>query len=186
VYGLIVADADLEPCEWGRYGTSVPGASSTWDGLSNTNALRGNDHPAAQAASDHDADGHVDWYLPSKRELQIAQANVSGLFQQGRYWTSTQYSEINAWAIDFEYGNVNNWNKNNEFRVRPFRKSDRVLLWIQALHSQIWCRHTLIAGATNATLTVRCVLNSTLKQTYQPCTSSCSMALIGQGDPFVL
>jgi len=121
-YGLIASDADLGPFEWGRYGTDVPGATSTWDGLSNTNALRNNGHPAAQAASDHDARGRSDWYLPSKRELQIAQANVPHLFEKTRYWTSTQSSEYHAWAVIFEHGNVHYWDKNLGFRVRPFRR----------------------------------------------------------------
>ncbi|NYT38909.1 DUF1566 domain-containing protein [Allopusillimonas soli] len=90
--------------------------------LCNTNALRGNEHPAAKVASDHDAGGHADWYLPAKRELQIAQANVAHLFQKIMYWTSSQYSEGTAWAIDFDYGDVNRWSKSYEFRVRPFRR----------------------------------------------------------------
>lgn len=122
VYGLIASDADLGPFEWGRYGTDVPGAASTWDGLSNTNALRNNGHPAAQAASDHDARGRSDWYLPSKRELQIAQANVPSLFEMARYWTSTQYSANYAWAVGFEDGSVDGWLESGGFRVRPFRR----------------------------------------------------------------
>lgn len=50
------------------------------------------------------------------------------------------YDSNNAWAVNFENGNVNINNRNNEFRVRPFRKSSRVLLWILAIRSRSWYR----------------------------------------------
>ncbi|NYT38910.1 DUF1566 domain-containing protein [Allopusillimonas soli] len=66
--------------------------------------------------------GHNDWRVPDQRELMLAYINVPGQFdKEDWYWTSAQYSEYLAWAFGFENGNVGNWHKYNEFRVRPFR-----------------------------------------------------------------
>lgn len=120
IFGLIVADCgeDAGRARWAQDGER--GDLSTWDGLTNTTALRDN-CPAAKLASDYQADGLADFYLPARRELQLAAANVPHIFgTESWYWSSTPYSTIHAWAVDFE-NSITRY-RDNEFRVRPFRR----------------------------------------------------------------
>lgn len=127
VYGLVVASEDLDGTyAWGPdYGELT---ASTWDGQVNTNdllryaAVRAVALTAARTAKAYSADGHADFYLPAKREMQIIAANLPHLFQPKPYWTSTPYGSCSAWAVTFERGTVNTWNRYNEFRVRPVRR----------------------------------------------------------------
>lgn len=123
VYGLIVADCgsaqDAGRAKWGPEGERD---LSQWDGLANTIAL-GDQHPAAKLATGHAADEHQDFYLPARRELQLAAANVPHLFGAADwYWSSTPRTESYAWAVDFENGFTGSYCRTNEFRVRPFRR----------------------------------------------------------------
>lgn len=123
VYGLVVASEDLDGTyTWGP--DDGERTASTWDGLVNTNDLlrHNNAHPAARAAKAYSADGHADFYLPAKRELQIIAANLPHLFQPKPYWTSTPYGSGTAWAVTFGYGGVSSWLRSHEFRVRPVRR----------------------------------------------------------------
>ncbi|CUJ58523.1 MAG: DUF1566 domain-containing protein [Achromobacter sp.] len=123
VYGLVVASEDLDGTyTWGP--DDGERTASTWDGLVNTNDLLRHDsaHPAARAARAYSADGHADFYLPAKRELQIIAANLPHLFQPKPYWTSTPHGSYTAWAVNFESGGVTSWLRGNAFRVRPVRR----------------------------------------------------------------
>ena len=120
VYGLIVAkEEDVGRARWAPDGERD---LSDWDGLANTAALR-NECPAAKLAGDYVRDEHTDFYLPARRELQLAAANLHDTFgKESWYWTSTPHGEYYAWAVDFEYGSTNDGTRVNEFRVRPFRR----------------------------------------------------------------
>lgn len=120
VYGLIVAaEEDIGRARWAPEGERD---LSDWDGLANTARLR-NDCPAAKLAAEYVRDEHTDFYLPARRELQLAVANVPDKFgKESWYWTSTSRGESYAWAVDFEYGDTYRGNRINEFRVRPFRR----------------------------------------------------------------
>lgn len=120
VYGLIVAPGeDVGRAAWGPTGERE---LSDWDGLANTARLR-NECPAAKLAVGFERDEHSDFYLPGRRELQLAAANVPHLFgKESWYWSSTPYSEDYAWAVDFEYGDTGYDYRVIEFRVRPFRR----------------------------------------------------------------
>ncbi|HCW17346.1 MAG TPA: DUF1566 domain-containing protein, partial [Achromobacter sp.] len=95
---------------------------SDLDGAENTRKLleRG-DHPAALAASEHSADGHKDFYLPSHRELMQVVAAEGFNEDAGYVWTSTPCGSYSAWAVNFEGGDVHYWYRASEFRVRPVR-----------------------------------------------------------------
>ncbi|WP_043309321.1 hypothetical protein [Pseudomonas sp. ML96] len=110
--------------EWGGYGRSVAGATSASDGLTNTNALLedADDHPAAKLAAGYTADGHEDFYLPARRELQLCEANVPELFTKGYHWSSSQSSALLAFGMDFEDGWQYDGGKGNERLVRPVRR----------------------------------------------------------------
>ncbi|ANN74591.1 hypothetical protein BAU08_05690 [Bordetella bronchialis] len=120
-YGLIISEEqDIGRYRWGPDGELD---LSEWDGLGNTNRLNNSDHPAAFQAARYEKDGHLDFYLPSRREMMVMLANVPKLFNENSwYWTSTPRSESYAWAVDFEHGNVSYNYRVNEFRVRPVRR----------------------------------------------------------------
>ncbi len=120
VYGLIVAPGeDVGRASWGPNGERE---LSDWDGLANTGRLR-NECPAAKLAVGFEQDEHSDFYLPARRELQLAAANVPHLFgSESWYWSSTPSGEHYAWAVDFEDGFTSYDYRDDEFRVRPFRR----------------------------------------------------------------
>ncbi|WP_432777550.1 DUF1566 domain-containing protein [Pseudomonas fortuita] len=111
---------------WGGYGEEVEGASSASDGLANTRALLAgsSEYPAAKLASEFTADGHNDFYLPARRELQLAEANVPELFEKAYHWSSSQRSAYYAYGVGFEGGWLNGYrgHKSGEFLVRPVRR----------------------------------------------------------------
>lgn len=102
----------------------VPGAGSHIDGAANTTALlkSGDTHPAAHWARTYTADGHNDFFLPSRYDLLMAWLCAPKLFKtSGWYWSSTQGSRGYAFVQDFENG-FSGWNgKGGAPRVRAFR-----------------------------------------------------------------
>lgn len=125
-YYLIVAGGPAAEfrATYGGYEHKTEGADSASDGLANTRALLDDseEHPAAKMASDYTADGHVDFYLPARRELQVAEANAPELFSKARHWSSTQYSADSAYLMGFERGWQYCNGKLNERLVRPVRR----------------------------------------------------------------
>lgn len=123
IYGLIVSNCGTaQDAGRARHCEAGERDLSQWDGLGNTQRLK-NACPAAMLASQHTADGHTDFYLPARRELQLACANVPHLFgTESWYWSSTPYGESTAWAVGFEHGNTYDNTRRYEFRVRPFRR----------------------------------------------------------------
>jgi len=131
-YALLVSDTtkgEFEDVQWGEYGKSLDGAMHRTDGKANTKAMAQAKCPAALKVRDLTIDGHSDWYLPALGEMNTAHANVPELFStSGWYWTSTQLSRGFAFVQDFEYGG-SSWNlKDNERRVRAFRRVQLELL----------------------------------------------------------
>jgi hypothetical protein len=126
LYGLIVSEEmDIGTAE---FGYECKDDLSQWDGLSNTNTLRGKS-PAADMVAKYERSGHCDFYLPARRELMIALANTPLLFNpKDYYWTSTTRGNDYAWAVDLENGNVNYYRRDIKCRVRPFRRFNRDFL----------------------------------------------------------
>ena len=126
-YYLIVPtgdDAEFEELKYGPRDFEVPGADSAWDGLTNTKALlaSGKSHPAAEAFNGFTRDGHSDFYLPARRELQTAEAVCPEVFSKGWHWSSTQRSANLAFLMAFGVGGQVNHDKYLELRVRPVRR----------------------------------------------------------------
>lgn len=109
---------------YGGYEHETAGADSAWDGLGNTRALLAdtNEHPAAKICAEFSRDGHGDFYLPARRELQVLEVNVPHLFAKGYHWSSTQYSAYTACLMDFEYGWQTSCDKSDERLARPVRR----------------------------------------------------------------
>lgn len=121
---IIKADVEGTELAFGQYGKTVEGAESDRDGVANTAALlAAGNCPAAEFASKHSAEGHTDFYLPSRHELQLMYLNApEGLDVAGWYWSSTQYSAGLAWVQDFSYGYQYCDDKGGQRRVRPVRR----------------------------------------------------------------
>ena len=126
-YHLVVAVEEGDSLTWGGSGSESPqaaGMSSQHDGLANTVALNADsaEHPAARYAACHVADGHADFYLPSRLELLLCFIQARHLFKtDGWYWSSSQCSRRSAWCQVFENGGSYH-RKANEFRARAVRR----------------------------------------------------------------
>lgn len=131
-YALLVADAskgEFKDVQWGEYGKSVDGATHRSDGKANTDAMVLAQCPSALKVRELTIDGHSDWYLPSLGEMNTAHSNVPELFStNGWYWTSTQDSRINAFVQVCENGDSIWGSKDDEHRVRAFRRIPLELL----------------------------------------------------------
>lgn len=117
------ADASAQRLQFGNYGTRIDDADSERDGAANTRALVAHgEHPAAAACAAYTADGHSDFYLPSRRELALCFANAAETFDAGGYyWSSTQYSRSGAFVQGFEGGGSGWYGKDLDCRVRACR-----------------------------------------------------------------
>ncbi|MDP3651079.1 MAG: DUF1566 domain-containing protein [Rhodoferax sp.] len=119
---LIAAEGETEDLTFGP-SEDVQGAASQIDGTANTKALLAHGkHPAALCASAYTADGHTDFFLPSKLDMVMAHICAPQLFKKsGWYWTSTQGSRSFAFVQDFENGISDWYYKDYDHRVRAFR-----------------------------------------------------------------
>jgi hypothetical protein len=103
-------------------------------GMMNTEliiALQTADNPMGNFAAKVCADYSVttaevmygDWYLPSKQELFLMyiHKDAIGNFRDDYYWSSTEFSSITAWSINFSNGTQFNLNKSLPYSVRAIR-----------------------------------------------------------------
>ena len=119
-------------------------AQSTWDGLSNSNAIvaqAGFLSGAAQGCLAYSVGAIDDWYLPAIDELSLLWQNrfnvnrtlsgassastITGATQIGynNYWSSTEYDASFAWYFRFGSGDaIMGGNKNATYYVRAVRK----------------------------------------------------------------
>jgi hypothetical protein len=102
-------------------------ARSTMDGETNTSlilATQGVGNYAAQICADLVAFGYDDWYLPSKDELNAIYQDKEaiGSFSFAYYWSSTEYSNTDAWGQDFNNGSQITYGKYPTSRCRCVRK----------------------------------------------------------------
>ena len=131
---------------WGCDGDSISGATGTaiGTGPANTAAILAACSSRTNAAGVVDAyekNGHTDWYLPSKDELNalckwVHNDNVNTICNSNRafdplvngriiinsYWTSTQSSATDAYNLYFQQGDLGTYGKANVNFVRPIRR----------------------------------------------------------------
>ena len=77
-YALVVApkaSGESLSKQWKTTNDTTAGTLSLNDGLSNSNAMNTNAHPAAQFCRALTIGGYSDWYLPSRDELEIVYRN---------------------------------------------------------------------------------------------------------------
>ena len=113
--GLVVAFTNQsEGAAWSNVTNSLAGASSSWDGLANSNAIvaqAGHINSAAKLCLDYSNGGFDDWYLPSKFESSLLLTNlfnvnrtISGIsnatqidYKTTTYWTSSEFNEFKSY-----------------------------------------------------------------------------------------
>lgn len=139
-HGLIVDKTDLSTSQvWSNRDTSLIGASaqSSWDGLSNSNAIVGQAGHTSSAAAlclNSTNSGQSDWYLPSIDELSLLWQNrfnvnkslstiggATALSFSASYWSSSEYDAYYAWDFDFINGSAFYNNKVTTLFVRAVR-----------------------------------------------------------------
>lgn len=141
LHGLEAAPVDQSTgAEWGCWDIGIAGAEGTAMGTGARNTddvIRGcstTGIAAALAAEYVSPSGYFDWYLPSRDELALMyqnigpgntiDPNVGGFASSGIdiYWSSSEYSDGNAWNQVFGNGNQNtNYDKYDTNRVRAVR-----------------------------------------------------------------
>ncbi len=145
---LVVDTTDFPVGPWSNITTPSigPTAQSTWDGLSNSNAIvgQGATSGAAKLCLDLVSLGKNDWYLPSLDELSLLWHNrfnvnktlsgnssfgpISGASElnfSSSYWSSTEstFGGAVAWCFSFGSGNGTLVNKSDSFtNTRAIRK----------------------------------------------------------------
>ena len=138
-HGLIVALTDQSTSQaWSNVTSTLIGTSaqSSWDGLSNSNAIVGqatHTSSAAKLCLDLVSGGQSDWYLPSIQELNMLWNNyytvartlsqIGGATQLANnyYWSSSEGNNSFAWLFNFSYGNTYYFYKFNSNYVRAVR-----------------------------------------------------------------
>jgi hypothetical protein len=122
--GLIVSSADIvsgNTTIWGCAGSGVSTSTAIGTGQSNTTNILNACATRPIAASLCDAysnDGYSDWYLPSRSEL--ATAFSAGIINEGGWWTSSQDTSFNAWAL-YNGGFQQSVDKGSGRQVRAMR-----------------------------------------------------------------
>ena len=126
-HGLIVDKTDLSTYQfWSNIDATLigPSAQSSWDGLSNSNAIVGQAGHTSSASAlclNSTNGGQSDWYLPSIDELSLlwhSRFNVNktlsaiggaiGLPMSEIYWSSTESLIDRAWNFTFFNGSTSN------------------------------------------------------------------------------
>jgi len=138
-HGLIVALTDQSTSQaWSNVTSTLIGTSaqSSWDGLSNSNAIVGqatHTSSAAKLCLDLVSGGQSDWYLPSIQELNMLWNNyytvartlsqIGGATQLANnyYWSSSEGSSSNAWGFNFSIGITSSYTKSSTNYVRAVR-----------------------------------------------------------------
>lgn len=138
-HGLIVDITDLSTAQaWSNIDATLIGASaqSSWDGLSNSNAIVGQSGHTSSASAlclNSTNGAQSDWYLPSVQELNMLWNNyytvarsltqISGAtqLQPANYWGSSEYDATKAWRFYFGDGTAYYYGKYSTNYVRAVR-----------------------------------------------------------------
>jgi hypothetical protein len=135
-HGLIAAPTDQGTALWGCNGTGIAGADGIGIGTGNQNTIDimngcATANIAARMCGDLELNGYLDWYLPSRVELEklymgigpnpfVQNSNV-GNFNLDFYWSSTESDNFSALAQYFNNTIVSTKQKSNTYRVRAVR-----------------------------------------------------------------
>jgi hypothetical protein len=138
-HGLILDKTDLSTAQaWSNIDQTLIGsaAQSSWDGLSNSNAIvaqAGHTNSAAALCLNSTNGGQSDWYLPSAQEINMLWSNyytvarslsqISGATQLSLlYWSSTERDSDTAGVFSFADGSFSIGSaKGSPWNVRAVR-----------------------------------------------------------------
>lgn len=128
-HGIIASPIDIGvQKEWrvGPYITTNAWPNAIGTGQANTDTIlvyHGYANDAANACNSFVYNSYSDWYLPSIDELQQVYNNraLIGGFTTGYYWSSTEGSNFQAYAVSFGTGTSGVVTKSNTEQVRPVR-----------------------------------------------------------------
>lgn len=139
-HGLVIDKTDLSTSQvWSNIDQTLigPSAQSSWDGLSNSNAIVGQAGHTSSASAlclNSTNGGQSDWYLPSIDELSLlwhsrfnvnkslsAIGGATVLPYSAGYWSSTEYDTSSAWLFTFFNGSASYSNKGFTDYVRAVR-----------------------------------------------------------------
>jgi len=127
-HGLEAAAADSTSSVWGCYGDFIGSTPlAIGKGAANTAAIVAGcvsaENTAAEVANAYELNSFADWFLPSRDELNLLylQKDVVGSFASGGYWSSSEFSGVNAWGQGFGDGSQADANKINALGVRAVR-----------------------------------------------------------------
>jgi len=124
---LIFASDEVVDAQWGGPASEEPHARNRDDGWGNTEQLaecrqNTHSHEAARFAATYEKDGHDDFYLPSKRELDLAYETIRDTFDANDwYWSSTERSRLSAYGRNFGDLQLTSLLKHIDGRARPVR-----------------------------------------------------------------
>ena len=138
--GLVVAPTNQSAgTPWSNITNQLAGASSSWNGLANSNAIVaqvGHTNSAAKLCLDYEAGGFTDWYLPAKYEINLLWGNLYNVNKSLTsisgateilpldiiyyYWSSSERNSLLAWYLD-DFGNFSYINKEAALLVRAVR-----------------------------------------------------------------
>ncbi|MDR1868671.1 MAG: DUF1566 domain-containing protein [Treponema sp.] len=130
---LEAAPVDMTATQWATQNetsTNIAGtATEIGTGRKNTAlilATLNTNAPAAKACDDYSNGGKTDWFLPSKDELNqlyVNKTSVGNISEITSYWSSSQYSNNQAWHQRFSDGYLDELynGKNSWISVRAVR-----------------------------------------------------------------
>lgn len=77
-FGIVVSpkEGDLDDQKWGEFDQEIEGARSFFDGQANTQAMAEAGSELAKAIQALNINGHTDWYLPARDELELVYRNL--------------------------------------------------------------------------------------------------------------
>ncbi|MCG8393331.1 MAG: DUF1566 domain-containing protein [Pseudomonadales bacterium] len=79
-YGIVVTpkEGELDDQQWGprKNRDAIEGANSFFDGQANTQAMAAAGSELAKAIQGLEINGHTDWYLPARDELELVYRNL--------------------------------------------------------------------------------------------------------------
>jgi hypothetical protein len=125
---LYIHPTDNSPgIRWYNLTYTTTNARSTTDGETNTAIIvanQGDGSYAAKLCADLVSFGFDDWYLPSKDELNAIYQDKGAIreFASAYYWSSTEYSNTDAWGQDFNNGSQVSYGKYPTSRCVCVRK----------------------------------------------------------------
>ncbi len=125
---LYTTKTDSGAIKWGQAGYDHLGATSTSDGLANTNTILANTGIGApfEAAAACRSLGPK-WYLPATSELNLMYTNrntgeLSGSFSLAKYWSSREFQNANIFSFDFSNNSIPTHWRTAVLRVRCVRR----------------------------------------------------------------